>query len=233
MLLAIGLLAGRYTLLGGGTGMSVAAMSTLSFPPPVPTIDFAGAWDGAYWLTMTGMWLAMMMAMMAPSAAVAAAGHRSDQGSWRYRDGIWFALGYLLPWLGYAIAGTLVQAAFESAGLLHGIKMWSTYWLLSAGLLAIAGGYQFTGWKARSLSHCRRASSNRPSRNDGVRTGLACVGSCWLLMLLLFVGGLMNAYWMVALAIVAIAERLLPANLRFETGVGFGLLAAAAYVVAG
>ena len=44
----------------------------------------------------------------------------------------------------------------------------------------------------------------------GVVHGLYCLGCCWSLMLLLFVGGVMNLWWIAALTIFVLLEKLAP-----------------------
>ena len=44
----------------------------------------------------------------------------------------------------------------------------------------------------------------------GLRHGAYCVGCCWALMLLLFVGGVMNLAWIAGLTVVVLAQKLLP-----------------------
>jgi predicted metal-binding membrane protein len=46
----------------------------------------------------------------------------------------------------------------------------------------------------------------------GLRHGIYCVGCCWVLMLLLFVGGVMNLFWIAALAILVLLEKVIPAG---------------------
>ncbi len=40
--------------------------------------------------------------------------------------------------------------------------------------------------------------------------GIYCVGCCWALMALLFVGGVMNRLWIAAIAILVLGEKVLP-----------------------
>ena len=40
----------------------------------------------------------------------------------------------------------------------------------------------------------------------GAEHGSYCLGCCWFLMALLFVGGVMNLYWIVGLAFYVLAE---------------------------
>nr|WP_281389425.1 DUF2182 domain-containing protein [Sphingomonas sediminicola] len=44
----------------------------------------------------------------------------------------------------------------------------------------------------------------------GVIHGAYCVGCCWLLMALLFVGGVMNLLWITGLTVLVAGEKLLP-----------------------
>src|ERR1043166_7884683 len=42
----------------------------------------------------------------------------------------------------------------------------------------------------------------------GVRHGAYCVGCCWVLMALLFVGGVMNVLWIALLSLLVLLEKL-------------------------
>jgi predicted metal-binding membrane protein len=44
----------------------------------------------------------------------------------------------------------------------------------------------------------------------GLSHGLYCLGCCWILMALLFVGGVMNLLWVAVLAAVVLVEKLFP-----------------------
>jgi predicted metal-binding membrane protein len=44
----------------------------------------------------------------------------------------------------------------------------------------------------------------------GAAHGVYCLGCCWVLMLLLFVGGVMNLLWVAALAAIVLVQKLLP-----------------------
>ena len=46
----------------------------------------------------------------------------------------------------------------------------------------------------------------------GMRHGAVCVGCCWALMTLLFVGGVMNVLWIAAITILVLAEKVIPAG---------------------
>jgi predicted metal-binding membrane protein len=65
----------------------------------------------------------------------------------------------------------------------------------------------------------------------GLVNGMFCVGCCWVLMLLLFVGGVMNLAWVAVLGIVVLAEKFAPPAWRAERYVA-GALAVGALTVA-
>ena len=58
----------------------------------------------------------------------------------------------------------------------------------------------------------------------GLIHGAYCVGCCWLLMALLFVGGVMNLAWIAALTLLVAAEKLLPAGPWIARISGAGLI---------
>jgi len=89
-----------------------------------------------------------------------------------------------------------------------------------AGLALIAAGvYQWTPLKQSCLRHCRsqldfllrhwRKGTLGPV-GSGLRHGAFCLGCCWVLMVLLFVGGLMNILWLAGLALLVLIDKTLP-----------------------
>ena len=233
-------LAWLYVLGGAGTGMSVIAMTTWQFPPPLPAFFGPAQWDLAYAVIMLVMWWVMMIAMMVPSAApmillysrvVARAAGRGQSLASFGGTGV-FLSGYLTAWLGFSVFATLGQFGLEVSGLLDGMRMWSTSSTLSAVLLILAGIYQLTPVKSACLEHCRApiayfAAHFRPGKLGAWRMGLEhgayCLGCCWALMLLLFVGGAMNLVWIVGLALLVLVEKLYARGPWMERAVG-GLL---------
>jgi len=228
-----------HILNGAGTGMSVRAMTTFAFPPPVRP-DAPGPWSAAYWGLMLAMWWTMMIAMMTPAFLPKAMAYRR---AWRGgQAGVAaFALvgGFFLVWLGYSMVATAAQYALEQLGALHSAFMWSINLEMSALILAVAAAYQFTGAKRSGLSHCRSGGihplvSDLPGwiagGSAGLSEGMACLRNCWALMALLFVGGSMNLAWIVGLTVVVSAEKHLGAGIRFARAVGVALLIAAVWV---
>ena len=91
--------------------------------------------------------------------------------------------------------------------------------VLGGTILIGAGLYQFSAWKEACLKQCRSpvrflVERGRPGFDGALRMGLEhgafCLGCCWLLMLLLFAGGAMNLYWIGALAVYVLLEKLVP-----------------------
>ena len=186
-----------------------------------------GMWTPGYAAIMIVMWWIMMMAMMVPSAApmilLYARTTRHAQQKGRMEQGVVptaaFAGGYLVAWLGFSLVATALQYALEQAGLLSSMMMWSLNSWLSAGLLIAAGLYQLSPLKHVCLKHCRSpveflSKSWKPGHGGAFRMGIGhgvyCVGCCWGLMALLFVGGIMNVLWIAGLAIFVLVEKLLP-----------------------
>jgi predicted metal-binding membrane protein len=245
-LVLVSIAAWAFVLSGSGTGMSIGAMSTSHFPPPMDRPAMAGSWSASWWLAILVMWWVMMVAMMLPSAApmILLVGQVSRRAGAGGKTGLsvgWLAAGYCIAWLGFSAVATGLQFGLEQAGLVHGMVMWSLNPWLSAALLAAAGLYQLTPLKHACLTRCRspvaflvgrRWNGIAGALELGVAHGLWCVGCCAALMALLFVGGVMNLVWIAGLASVVLVEKLLPDPRRFSIGIGALCLIAAAYVVA-
>jgi predicted metal-binding membrane protein len=222
----------------------------------MPGMDMSGmappsAWSLGMWLLAVGMWWSMMVAMMAPTAAPAILlygrvhAHAVTQGraaAARLAPGWGFAAGYLAMWLAFAVAAASLQWGLQQTGLMEPRMMGSQSRWLSAGVLAAAGVYQLTPLQNACLSHCRSPTAFltrhwRPGLVGALRLGALhgayCVGCCWLLMALLFVGGVMNLVWIAALAALVLAEKLLPGGRRVATvsGVLLWIWGAATLVV--
>ena len=90
---------------------------------------------------------------------------------------------------------------------------------MNGSILIAAGIYQWLPLKAACLRHCRMpaeflARHKRTGLSGAVRMGLRhgayCVGCCWVLMLLLFIGGVMNLLWIAFIAAFVLIEKVLP-----------------------
>lgn len=158
------------------------------------------------------MWALMSAAMMAPTALPAFATYDDLGRSTQTRFGA-LVVGYLGVWLGFSILAGALQMALFSAGLVSAFGDSLSVWL-SVGLLVLAGGYQFSPVKEACLSKCRAPLTffmahwdEGPLRN-GVRLGMVCLGCCWALMLLAFVGGVMNIAFMGLATLIMVIEKL-------------------------
>jgi predicted metal-binding membrane protein len=171
------------------------------------------------------MWVVMMIGMMMPSATpmiliYARVGRQAAAQGKPFASSGWFAGGYLLAWTAFALFATSAQWALERTALLTPM-MASASNKLGAAVLILAGVYQWMPLKEACLSHCRSPllfiQQHGGFRREphgalalGFRHGLYCIGCCWALMALLFVGGVMNLFWIAALAILVLIEKVAP-----------------------
>ncbi len=172
-------------------------------------------WSAASLVAIAVMWLVMMVAMMLPSATPMLVLFAGTQGGQSTAAVIAFAAGYLAVWAAFSVAATLVQAALQHAMLVSS-SLATTSTRLGAALLALAGVYQLTPLKHACLTRCRSPLGFILSRwRDGAggalamgaRHGAYCLGCCWALMALLFVGGVMNLAWVAVLAVFVLLEK--------------------------
>ncbi|HTY93292.1 MAG TPA: DUF2182 domain-containing protein [Steroidobacteraceae bacterium] len=218
------------------------AMSEMASMPDMPgmKMDAAymmspvfGRWDAVHFAAMLAMWTVMMIGMMTPSVApmmliYAQVARSAAQGA-PFASVAWFAAGYLLAWTGFSLAATLTQWGLEQLALLT--PMMASASGVFGGLLLIgAGVYQWLPVKYACLAHCRAPLSFVMSHGGftphaagsvrlGMRHGWYCVGCCWALMALLYVGGVMNLLWIAALMIFVLLEKLVP-GWRYVARVG-------------
>lgn len=244
-LVATSLLAWLLMLSGAGTGMNPAAMTSLQLVGRMAMPLQGGAgWSLSTWVLMLAMWWVMMIAMMLPSAAsvvlLYAHVHRHSLKSNPTMPAAAFAFGYLVAWLAFSAIATALQAWLEQIGLLDRMMMWTTDRTLTAAFLLAAGAFQFSPLKSACLDHCRSPADflgknwrpgTRGALHMGLHHGLFCIGCCWLLMALMFAGGVMNLIWIAALTIFVLVEKLAPHGGWTAKATGLLLVAAAAYVL--
>jgi predicted metal-binding membrane protein len=224
-LVTLTLLAWLALLAGAGTGMDPVAMSFWRLPAAaLPALS--APWTPAYWLIAFVMWAVMMVAMMLPSASpmvllyahVVRRAESQGQAMRAPASIAALASGYLTLWILFSVLAVALQWALERNGAMAAM-MNARSPLLSGALLVAAGLYQLTPLKAACLKHCREgpefiAAHWRPGVLGAWRMGLAhgayCVGCCAVLMLLLFVGGVMNLVWIAGLTLFVATEKLAP-----------------------
>jgi len=223
-------------------GMATAAWAFLAWlaldmDSEIAQLTMPGSmhWSIANAAAISVMWGSMMAAMMLPSALpaillFARLSMRAGQPS----RAVSFLAGYLMTWLAFSACATVAQWALQAAGWVDAMIVSRSAWL-SAVLLMIAGLYQFTGAKRTCLSQCRSPLSLllrcwRPgvlgALAMGTRYGGFCLGCCWALMALLFVGGVMNLAWIAALTVLVAMEKLGPTGHLVSNLLGLALLGA-------
>jgi predicted metal-binding membrane protein len=187
----------------------------------------------------------MMVGMMLPSATpmilffARFARHSRKQGH-RVAPITAFVLGYILVWSGFAFVATALQWTLDRAALLSS-HMASLSPILGGALLITAGVCQWTPLKRSCLSFCRSPvafvmghwrTGTGGALRMGMEHGAFCVGCCWALMGLLFVGGVMNLLWVAAITLAVLAEKLAPRGIWIGRAMGFALVLGGAWVVA-
>jgi predicted metal-binding membrane protein len=186
-----------------------------------------GWWGARHDLMLFAMWVVMMYGMMLPSAApvlliFAAVVRASDEGADSMPRVYAFAAGYLIVWTAFSLLATIVQVLLADRVLLVPMMELRTP-VLGGALLVAAGLYQLTPFKQSCLKSCRSPASFitahwRPGRRGalrmGVEHGFYCLGCCWVLMLLLFVGGVMNLIWIAAITVFVLLEKLTPVGIQ-------------------
>jgi predicted metal-binding membrane protein len=236
---------------GDMTGMDMAGMDMSGGGSMAAAMMPAfAAWGAGDFAFIFAMWTVMMVGMMTPSAApmvllYAMAGRRlaSAAGTPLAATG-WFFAGYLLVWAGFSALATLAQWLLARLALLSPMMVASDR-LLGGVILLAAGIYQWTPLKTACLRACRgpfdflmRHGGFREGAfgalRIGARHGLYCLGCCFALMALLFVGGVMNLLWIAGLAILVLAEKTLPRGGVLVARLAGVLLAAAGlWLIAG
>jgi predicted metal-binding membrane protein len=227
-------------------GMDMGGMDMTGFRMISTGFEMAMApaqepWSTADFVMMFAMWAVMMVGMMTPSAApmiliYARVGRMAATAGRPVAAAAWFVAGYLLLWVGFALAATTAQWALERFALLDP-AMATASTMLGGGVLIAAGLYQWTPLKYACLSECQSPllfiQRHGGFRGDalgalrlGSEHGISCIGCCWALMVLLFVGGVMNVLWIAALTIFALVEKISPAGRLVSRVAGLVLIAA-------
>ena len=148
------------------------------------------------------VWVVMMAAMMLPGAAPAVL--RRAQASGGVRTVPLFFGSYLAVW---ALVGAAVYALYRPHGP------------VAAGVVVIAAGaYEFTPLKRHFRRRCRE------SVRSGFEFGLCCVGSSIGLMLMLVALGVMSVAWMSVIAVLVVAQKLLPAKAALDVPLALAII---------
>lgn len=191
-------------------------MSSMWMPPSEPL-----AWGFIDFALVYFMWAVMMAAMMLPSAIpMILAFARVCRES--YKLTYLFISAYLGVWLLFSGLLTLLQ--WQMHGLAWISPMMENQNSLSAaGILFLAGFYQFMPIKNSCLVHCKTPmgfllnewqAGVAGAFNMGVKHGAYCLGCCWAQMLIMFVVGVMNLLGMALITLLVILEKSMPLQSR-------------------
>jgi predicted metal-binding membrane protein len=184
-------------------------------------------WDARHLFLLWAMWAVMMVGMMLPSAApfvllYGAAARRRAVGRRATHEIHALVAGYVTMWSLFSVAAVVVQRVLSELLILSPM-MRLTSPRLGATVLLLAGVYQMTPLKSVCLRQCQSPMSFlmhhwRPAVRGafrmGVDHGAHCLGCCWALMVLLFVGGVMNLAVIAALTVFVGFEKLGPFGVR-------------------
>jgi predicted metal-binding membrane protein len=185
-----------------------------------PGTDLGGlGWYLGIWVTMTA---AMMLPSEAPAALLVA---RLKRGL----PTLFYLTGYLAVWTAYGLA---------AYGLFRLVTSFDTGWLawneggpyVAGGVIAAAGIYELTPLKRLCLRRCRSPHPDGPAFRSGLANGLQCVGCSGGLMAVLFALGVMSLVWMVVVAAVIFAEKVLPRGVLLSHIVAPALIALGIWV---
>ena len=203
----------------GSGGMVDAGATSI----PMSDMVKLAPWTAADALFMFLMWAIMMMGMMIPSATpmvllyARVVRHNAGSVVTMVPTGAFFS-GYIIIWIGFSAVATGLQWGLEQAALLSP-TMVSTSSLFAGIVLIITAVYQWTPYKDACLARCRSpvwflSTCWRNGAGGAFRMGLShgsyCLGCCWSLMLLLFVGGVMNLLCVAAITAFVLIEKVAP-----------------------
>lgn len=228
--------------LGGITLLSwlylINMASDMSVPDSMSAMQIS-TWNLSYFWAMYVMWAVMMVGMMLPSVTpmvLIYAGVARKSGAQGVPVGPTgaFVSGYIAMWAVFSLLATMTQWGLAQAALLSPMMVSNSVGLGSALLIA-AGIYQWLPIKNTCLDHCRSpvhfiSTHWRPGAIGAFKMGLShgafCLGCCWVLMTLLFVGGVMNLLWIATITLFILLEKVLPFGPAGGRAMGLLMIAA-------
>ncbi len=203
------------------------------------------AWSGADFAAAFAMWSVMMIAMMLPSATpmvlgLAKIGRDRSVSASPLAPALAFVLGYAGIWTAFSAFAALAQWGLHQATWTS-MTGASTNRAFAGVVLLGAGAFQLTPLKDACLQRCRSPlwflmTHWQPGSLGALKMGIAhgrfCIGCCWALMALMFVGGSMNLLWTAALALFMLTEKVMPAGREIGRIAGIVLIAWGAFTLA-
>lgn len=191
------------------------------------------------------MWAVMMAAMMMPTALPMLIAYARMRCAEHDRSKVWlsilsFAGGYVAAWSMFSAGAATLQMVLASFALFSPMMMKLGPSSIAGGVLMVAGLYQFLPFKHACLQQCRTPigflmtqwiEGHWGAFVMGWRHGLFCVGCCWALMGLLFVVGVMNIFWIVAITVYVLLEKVLPHSKVLTGAAGIALMVSGAWII--
>jgi predicted metal-binding membrane protein len=164
-------------------------------------------------------WIVMMAAMMLPSV-VPFVSDFAGAGAGRWpAAAVILVVEYLAVW---AVFGAAAYLAF---GLVP--QAWMGMRVVAGAAIIAAGVYSLTpfqrGCSDRCRAMCREAGPSAP--RAGAVYALNCVGCSAFLMVALLVLGISNLVWMVVVAALVFAYKVLPRDVRLQNAIAIGMVA--------
>ena len=193
--------------------------------------SFESIYGAEFWIELCGdangfedvgslflMWIIMSGAMMMPTFVPTLRTYQDliYSGAGTSVGFLLMSLGFLTIWFGYSILIAFCQAFLSEQNFVNNDGQF-IYPYMTTILLASIGIYQFSKFKDACASKCRAplaffmefwAPGSVQSYKMGLRLGLSCLGCCWMLMLLAFVGGTMSVAYMGLATVIMILEKL-------------------------
>jgi predicted metal-binding membrane protein len=189
--------------------LGLAAASWVVAVQQMNGMDMGVATRVGSFASFVALWVSMMAAMMLPGAAPAVL--RRVRASGRVRAVPLFVGSYLAVW---TLVGVAVYALYRPHGS------------FAAGAVAIAAGvYELTPLKQHFRRRCREGDCS------GLEYWLYCFGSSIGLMLMLVALGFMSVTWMSVIAVLVLAQKLLPSRASIDVPLALAVIGLGVLIV--
>ena len=212
--------------------------------------SFQSIYGAEFWIELCGrangiedmgslflMWVIMSGAMMMPTLVPTLRTYQDliYSGAGTPIGFLLIIFGFLIVWVGYSVLIAILQAVLLEQRFINSNGQLTSS-VVSTFLLLSAGFYQFSKLKNSCASKCRApltffmefwAPGQVQCFKMGLRLGLSCLGCCWVLMLLAFVGGTMSLAFMGLATVIMILEKLPKLGDYISKPLGYVLIATA------
>jgi predicted metal-binding membrane protein len=227
----------RHSVMRGQAARTVPVAATLALAaaawtvivPRMSGMDMGPGTDlGSFWF-FAGTWIAMMAAMMLPSAVPAVVSFERivpRRAGASAISSVAFAAGYIAVWAVVGVAAFVAYRGIRAADF--GFLAWGRDGAYVTGAAVVAAGvYELTSLKRACLGRCRANADPAPTNGvrAGLRYGVNCVGCSAGLMVVLFALGVMSFTWMLVIAALLLVEKVPQFGPRLVTPIATLLIA--------